>query len=80
MMTGIWLEHCQACSAPEVASVINRSGINYHLVTSYLADEAAWTEIESWIATARVVAGMRKNRLGLYWITLTAACSTFTQT
>ena len=26
-MTGVWLEHCQACSAPEIASVFNRAGI-----------------------------------------------------
>jgi len=25
--TGVWLEHCQACSVPEIASVFNRSGI-----------------------------------------------------
>ena len=25
-MTGVWLEHCQACSVPEIASVFNRSG------------------------------------------------------
>ena len=35
LMTGIWLEHCQACSAPEIACVFNRAGIAYHLVTGY---------------------------------------------
>ena len=35
-MTGIWLEHCQACSAPEIACVFNRAGVAYHLVTGYL--------------------------------------------
>jgi L-arabinose isomerase len=29
LMTGIWLENCQACSVPEIASVFNRSGITY---------------------------------------------------
>src|ERR1017187_3956661 len=48
LMTGIWLEHCQACSAPEIACVFNRAGIAYHLVTGYLQDEAAWLEIRDW--------------------------------
>ena len=30
-MTGEWLAHCQACSAPEIACVFNRAGIDYHL-------------------------------------------------
>ena len=64
-MTGVWLEHCQACSVPEVACVFNRVGIDYHLVTGHLADEKAWKEIVAWIAAARVVAGMRANRLGV---------------
>ena len=29
MMTGVWLEHCQSCSAPEIACVFNRAGIAY---------------------------------------------------
>ena len=45
VITGIWLEHCQACSAPEIACVFNRAGIAYHLVTGYLQDETAWKEI-----------------------------------
>ena len=36
IMTGIWLEHCQACSVPEIASVFNRSGIDYDIITGYL--------------------------------------------
>ena len=31
-MTGKWLEHCQACSVPEIASVFNRAGISYNFV------------------------------------------------
>ena len=44
-MTGIWLVHCQACSVPELASVFNRSGIPYELVTGYLHEEESWNEI-----------------------------------
>jgi len=65
LMTGIWLEHCQACSAPEIACVFNRAGIAYHLVTGYLEEEAAWREIGDWVAAARVAAGMRENRVGV---------------
>ncbi|MCX6238535.1 MAG: L-fucose/L-arabinose isomerase family protein [Bacteroidia bacterium] len=64
-MTGIWLEHCQACSVPEIASVFNRSGIQYDFVTGYLQDEEAWCEIGKWTEAARVSAAMRNNRLGV---------------
>ncbi|HKK61309.1 MAG TPA: hypothetical protein VJ951_02045, partial [Bacteroidales bacterium] len=47
-MTGVWLEHCQACSVPEIASVFNRSGIQYDFVTGYLDDKESWSEIEDW--------------------------------
>jgi L-arabinose isomerase len=64
-MTGLWLEHCQACSVPEIASVFNRSGIQYDFVTGYLQDKEAWSEIEAWIEAARVTVAMRNNRLGI---------------
>jgi len=65
LMTGIWLEHCQACSAPEIACVFNRAGIDYHLVTGYLQDDDAWKEIRDWVDAARVAAVMRANRVGV---------------
>jgi L-arabinose isomerase len=64
-MTGVWLEHCQACSVPEIASVFNRAGIRYDFVTGFLGEQKAWDTIENWIAAARVAAGMRNNRLGV---------------
>ena len=64
-MTGVWLEHCQACSVPEIASVFNRSGIRYDFVTGYMQDDEAWREIEAWAQAAYVVKAMRKNRLGI---------------
>src|SRR5512140_3033065 len=54
LMTGVWLEHCQACSAPELACVFNRAGIPYHLVTGYLEDQDAWQEIGDWMEAAKV--------------------------
>ncbi len=64
-MTGVWLEHCQACSVPELVSVFKRAAINYHLVTGYLQDDEAWQEIEEWVAAAKVAIGMSTNRVGV---------------
>ncbi|MDR3109957.1 MAG: hypothetical protein LBU65_09790 [Planctomycetaceae bacterium] len=65
-MTGEWLAHCQACSVPEIANVLLRSGIAFHQVTGVLRDDAqAWSEIEDWVAAARVAETMRNNRVGL---------------
>jgi L-arabinose isomerase len=65
LMTGVWLEHCQSCSVPEIACVFNRAGIPYHIVTGYLADEDAWREIGDWVDAARVASAMRANRVGV---------------
>lgn len=64
-MTGEWLAHCQACSVPEFASVFNRSGIRYDIITGYLSDELVWKEISSWVDATRAAYGMRMNRLGI---------------
>ncbi|MCH2174263.1 MAG: L-fucose/L-arabinose isomerase family protein [Lentisphaeria bacterium] len=64
-MTGVWLEHCQSCSVPELASVFNRADIDYHLVTGYLDDKEAWCEIENWVDACKLSAGMRNNRVGV---------------
>ena len=65
LMTGVWLEHCQACCAPEIASVFNRAGIAYHLVTGHLQDTKAWEEIQEWVDACKVAVGMRENRMGV---------------
>ncbi len=64
-MTGLWLEHCQACSVPEIACVFNRAGIDYHLVTGYLEQAEAWGQIREWVDAARVRAAMANNRMGV---------------
>lgn len=64
-MTGEWLAHCQACSAPEFACVFNRCGIRYDIVTGYLQEPYVWDEIAAWIDAARTVQGMRENRMGI---------------
>jgi L-arabinose isomerase len=64
-MTGEWLANCQACSVPEIASVFNRSGLKYEIVSGYLNDNEAWTEISEWIDAAKVAYAMRNNRMGI---------------
>jgi L-arabinose isomerase len=63
-MTGEWLAYCQACSAPEIASVFNRTGVDYHLVTGSLDDADAWQEIDEWLQATHVRSVMRNNRVG----------------
>jgi L-arabinose isomerase len=65
LMTGEWLAHCQACVTPELASVFNRAGVDYQLVTGYLEDEKAWMEIAAWISVLKVKKSMAHNRLGV---------------
>lgn len=64
-MTGIWLENCQACCVPEIASVFNRAGITFHLVSGWLSEDYVWNEVSEWLTALKVVKGMRENRVGL---------------
>ena len=64
-MTGEWLAYCSACPAPEVANVLMRASIPFHVVTGHLEDEATWLEIEEWLAAARVRTALADARLGL---------------
>lgn len=65
VMTGKWLEHCQACAVPEIVSVFNRAGIDYHLITGFLKEDNVWKEIEEWIEAAKVARIILNNRIGL---------------
>ena len=64
-MTGEWLAHCQACAAPEIASVFGRAGVDYHLVTGTLDDDATWVVLHDWVDAARLAAGLRAARVGV---------------
>jgi len=64
-MTGEWLAHCQSCTAPELACAFNRTHIPFHLVSGTLDGEETWREIGEWIQAARIVRGMRQNRVGV---------------
>ena len=63
--TGLWLEYCQACAVPEIASVLSGAGIRYEIVTGHLDDGSTWDEIRSWVDAAKVARGMKDARLGL---------------
>ena len=78
-MTGVWLEHCQACSAPEIACVLARAGIDFHLVAGYLHDAEAWREIGDWIAAAGSARSCGRTAWACSDITI-AACWTSTAT
>lgn len=64
-MTGLWLEHCQACSLPEIVGVFNRSGITYNIITGHFQDDTIWNEIEEWTNAARVAKALQSNRMGI---------------
>jgi L-arabinose isomerase len=65
VMTGEWLAHCQACSAPEIANVFNRVGIDFHLVTGWLKEEYAWSQIAAWVDAIVVRREIRDARVGM---------------
>jgi L-arabinose isomerase len=64
-MTGHWLVYCSACPVPEIANLLMRAGISFHQVTGVLNEAATWTEIEQWLAAARVRSALASTRLGL---------------
>ena len=64
-MTGAWLAFCSACPVPEIANVLRRADISFHQVTGVLGEPATWTEIDEWIAAARVKKAIAETRLGL---------------
>ena len=80
--TGAWLAHCQACSVPEIASVFNRAGIPYHLVTGALDDPRAWEEMRGWVEASRTASALRHSRIGLlghYYAGMLDVYSDYTQ-
>ena len=63
--TGEWLAHCQACSAPELTNVFQRSGIDYTLIPGYLHDDIAWREVDVWLAALRTVRALKQTNIGV---------------
>ncbi|HUX94103.1 MAG TPA: L-fucose/L-arabinose isomerase family protein [Bacteroidales bacterium] len=64
-MTGDWLSYCQSCVTPELASVFNRAGINYHLITGYLEEEYVWKQITDWTDACLVKNEISNCRVGV---------------
>ncbi len=87
-MTGEWLAFCSACTVPEIANVLRRSGIAFHQLTGMLEDDPIfWREMDDWMQAANSVVALAHNRIGLmghYYngmldivTDLTAICATF---
>jgi len=64
-MTGEWLSYCQSCVTPELASVFNRAGIKYHLITGYLDEAYVWNEIAEWLNATSVMNTLKNTRVGV---------------
>ena len=65
IMTGEWLAHCQSCVVPEIASVFNRTGIKFRVISGYLEEPYVWNEVKEWIQALKVVTDMQHNRVGV---------------
>ena len=64
-MTGEWLAYCSACPVPEIANLLKRARIPFHQVTGLLDEQQTWSEIEGWLAAARVRSALASARIGL---------------
>ena len=64
-MTGEWLAHCQAVTAPEISSVFRRAGIDFRLVTGYLDQSESWSEIAEWIGALTVARALESSIVGV---------------
>ena len=49
---------------PEIASVFNRAGIPFHLVTGTLDDPEAWSEMLNWAEAAFVAKVLHQTNIG----------------
>lgn len=63
--TGQWLAHCQACSAPVLVNVFQRTRIDYTLVPGYLDDPEAWRETDNWLAAVTTVKALKGTNIGV---------------
>lgn len=65
-MTGEWLAYCSACPVPEIANVLRRLEIPFHMVTGMLHDDPhCWQQIGDWVEAAEVAYTLAHSRLGL---------------
>lgn len=64
-MTGEWLAYCQSCVAPELASVFNRTKIDFQLISGYLKEEYVWQEVKLHLQALDVIKKFKNNRVGV---------------
>ena len=64
-MTGAWLAYCSSCAVPEIANVFRRADIPFHQLTGVLGDESTSSQIDEWLAAARVKAVLSDAKIGL---------------
>lgn len=63
--TAEWLANCSVCCVPEISNAFARAGIDFHVVSGMLhEDAAAWPEIEDWCRAAAVARAIRQSRIG----------------
>lgn len=65
VMTGKWLENCQACSIPEISSVCNQAGVSYEIISGYLDENESLKEMEDWVKAFGIKQEMSENRVGV---------------
>ena len=65
-MTGEWLAYCSSCPVPEIANVLRRLDIPFHMVTGILHDDPlCWQQIAEWTEAAEVAYTLAHSRIGL---------------
>ncbi|MGR5140409.1 hypothetical protein ACQKPX_01895 [Photobacterium sp. DNB23_23_1] len=63
--TGKWLAHCQACAAPELASVFNTAKIPYEMIVGYLEENDVWSEVSDTLNAFTVKKQLSKTNIGV---------------
>lgn len=62
--TGEWLANCSACCVPELSNAFARAGIDFHVISGMLFDDASWNGVREWCRAATAVRSLRESRIG----------------
>ena len=65
MATGEWLAYCQACAIPEIACVLKRSGLQFHIITGHLQEPHVGEQLGIWSSAAQVATTLRHSQFGI---------------
>lgn len=79
-MTGMWLANCQACSAPEIASVLARSHRRCAFVTGWARRSGRLAGRSASGSPLRASVPVCVGTGSAYWDTTTGGCSTYIPT